>query len=181
MTEHRADTLVAGPIEPAKRARWKDWRALFGGLAPYMKDKKKRLGLALCAAIGVTMMKLLEPWPLKIIVDTYFFDLPAPEFLVGILPEQPETGSALLFGAILCVVLIAFLAGGFYYLQRLLISSLAMEATSALRVDVYKALLRQSPAYHREHSLGEKLNRLTGDIRTLRDSFVGMPLRLGYN
>lgn len=144
-------------------------------LLPYLQPRLGRLSLALGGAVGVTAMRLLEPWPLKLIVDHMFFNLPLPGMLSGWLPSEPN----LLLVVMVCsIVAVGLIAGGFYYLQRLMVSAVAIEITTELRSDLYEHLHSLSPLHHDRQRLGETLTRLTADIRVMREGLVTLPIRL---
>jgi ATP-binding cassette, subfamily B, bacterial len=159
---------------PRQSARQRAARVLHP-LIPYVRQRLGRLSLALSGAIGVTAMRLLEPWPLKIIVDHLFFDLPLPHAVAGWLPED---ANLLLLAMVGTIVVVGLCAGGFYYLQRLMVSAVAIEITTSLRSDLYEHLHRLAPGHHDRQRLGETLTRLTADMRVMREGLVTVPIRL---
>ncbi|OED48111.1 hypothetical protein AB838_12700 [Rhodobacteraceae bacterium (ex Bugula neritina AB1)] len=153
------------------------WRTV-RGLAPYICAKWTRLALTILAATGVTAMRLLEPWPLKILIDVMFFDHPVPSSLAGLLPQGDLELIIVLMAATL---LIAGATALFFYIQRLQTSALAIEATTSLRTDLYTKLHELPLSFHEQRQSGEILMRLTGDIRSLRESFVSLPVKIAGN
>ena len=145
---------------------------------PYMRPNWLRLALAAFAAIGVAAMRLLEPWPLKILIDVMFFGIPPPAALLEVLPRDDSMLLVVLIGATLSI---AGAIAGFFYVLRLQTSALAIEATTSLRTDLYTKLHELPSSFHERRKSGEILMRLTGDIRSLRESFVGLPVKMVEN
>ena len=160
---------------PAPAPAWRRTSRIVRALLPYLRPRLGRMALALAGAVGVSAMRLLEPWPLKLIVDHLFFHVPLPATLTGWLPAEPNMLLVTLAGAIVAVGL---LAGASYYVQRLMVSMVAIEATTALRSDLYDHLHRFPPPHHDRQRLGETLTRLTADVRTMREGLVTLPIRL---
>jgi ABC-type multidrug transport system fused ATPase/permease subunit len=150
-------------------------RRVARALLPYIRPRTGRLAATLALTLGVTTMRLLEPWPLKVVIDVLFFGLPPPAILAPLIPADPDL---LLAGVVGSIVAIAVLGATFFYFQRLQASALAMEATSELRVDLYSKLFALPATFHERRRTGESLMRLTGDIRALRETFVSLPVRL---
>ena len=172
MTEARPSPEATGraPADPPSRRVGRILRALL----PYLRPRLGRLALAMGGAVGVTAMRLLEPWPLKLLVDHLFFALPLPGAVAGWLPEDPDLFLLAMTGTI---VALGLLTGAFYYLQRLFVSMVAIETTTAIRSDLYERLHRFSPGYHDRQRIGETLTRLTADVRTMREGLVSLPIR----
>src|SRR6185312_9324450 len=87
------------PNPPAKS----NWRQMVELLRPHWKA----MSLALLAVLGETLTDLLEPWPLKIIVDNLLQSKPLPAWLAGIVSHLGQNKLAVLNFAILAVAVIA--------------------------------------------------------------------------
>jgi ATP-binding cassette subfamily B protein len=163
-----------------RRAR-DNWRAFVkvgARFTPYLEGRKRLMAFAFVSAVGFTLMRLLEPWPIKLIIDNVLLDSPAPWFM----PESwtaangdPLPLLAVLIGSIL---FIAFLRGLFYYHQRLSTARLGIEIVSDLRLDLYRHIQRLPLSYHDNRQTGDVIVRLTSDIRLLRQAFVALPLQM---
>src|ERR1700688_4977543 len=88
------------PPSPAKPR----WPTMLELLRPHWKA----LSVALLAVIGETITDLLEPWPLKIIVDNLLQSKPLPPWLTAIVSHTAGHNKfAVLNFAVLAVALIA--------------------------------------------------------------------------
>src|SRR5687768_18420763 len=76
--------------EPQPRRRWARpnvlqridaLRRVIKRLSPYLRGRKKDLAFALLATIGFMLLRLLEPWPIKIVLDNVLLGKPLPEAL----------------------------------------------------------------------------------------------------
>ena len=155
--------------------RWSAVLRVTRALIPYIRRRVGRLAVTAALTLGVTAMRLLEPWPLKIAIDVLFFGLPPPALLVPLIPSE---AGLLLAGLVAAIMGIAVLGAVFFYFQRLQTSAIAMEATSELRVDLYSKLHALPATFHERRRTGEMLMRLTGDIGALRETFVRLPVQL---
>ncbi len=155
------------------------WRA-FGGVAwrfaPYVRNRKWMVGLALGFTIAVMLMRVLEPWPIKLIIDNVLLaealpDLALFDWLIG------EDGRLnLLYVLAAGILVIAFGRGFFYYRQRLVRSRLGIEIVADLRRDLYTHIQHLSLSFHDRKRTGDLLVRLTSDIRIIRIGFISLPL-----
>ena len=131
---------------------------------------------ALACGIGVAVMELARPWPIKAIFDgllipqtgdsaawlSAFRDLPA------------GTAVALVCAAVL---VIAVLWGLLSYGQTYLTARAGQSLVFSLRRRTFAHLQNLSLAYHRSQRRGDLLMRLMGDINVLRDLLVTSLLR----
>ena len=70
----------------APRRRLGSLVSVLWAFSPYTRGRRGRILTACACAFGVMAMKLAEPWPLKIVVDAYFFDIAAPGPLAALSP-----------------------------------------------------------------------------------------------
>ncbi|MDX1650496.1 MAG: ABC transporter ATP-binding protein, partial [Myxococcota bacterium] len=149
-----------------------------GAFSPHLRRHRRRL--AGCAALGTggVAMRLLEPWPLKLVLDTVILGQPLPAPLAALLPAAAQERATLLFvlaGAIVCVSL---LGGLLYYYQRMNGALLGQQIAADLRLDLYAHIQRLSFSFHDRRRTGDLIVRLTSDIRMLREALVALPLEL---
>ncbi len=161
------------------RKRRKEWRAFLGMCAqflPYVRRQRKRFILAQVCSLIYMVLGLLEPWPLKLIFDCVFLDAPLPVILKPVLGGSVEDRFLLLNILIGSVIALAVVRGVFYYYQRLLTGRVGQQMAAAIRVDLYAHLQRLSFSFHDRRRTGDLLNRLTSDIRMLRQILISLPL-----
>jgi ATP-binding cassette, subfamily B, bacterial len=105
---------TASPPNPPARSNWPKMLEL---LRPHWKI----LSLALLAVFGETATDLLEPWPLKIIVDNLLQSKPLPPWLTGILSHMTgQNKFAVLNFAVLAVAVIAIVGAVSAYTEKYL-------------------------------------------------------------
>jgi ATP-binding cassette subfamily B protein len=136
------------------------------------------MGLGLFLSLAFTSMRLLEPWPIKMIIDNVLLGKDLPRFLPGALDTPGELRMPLLLVLVGGIVAIAFLRGLFYYRRRLLLARLGIEVSSKLRLDLYRHVQHLSLSFHDRRRTGDLIVRLTSDIRMLRQAFISLPLEL---
>lgn len=123
-------------------------------------------------------LRLLEPWPIKMIIDQVILRADVPEFLPEALSQPGQTRWSLLFLLAGAIVVLALLRGLIYYRHRILLAFLGIQITSELRLDLYRHLQHLSLTYHDRRRTGDLIVRLTSDIRMLRQAFLSLPLEL---
>lgn len=156
------------------------FRGVVARLAPYLRRRMGSLGLALTATLGYMVMRLLEPWPLKLIFDHVLLGAPLPPAL-SFLDGRIGSTNALLGVLISAIVAIALISGFLYYWQNVLSAQLGQHVVAGLRVDLYRHLQRLDFSFHDRRRTGDLLVRLVADIRLLRDALVKIPLELSEN
>ncbi|NIR43217.1 MAG: ABC transporter ATP-binding protein [Gemmatimonadetes bacterium] len=170
---------VAGILRQRWQRQVRKWRAFFRvtrRLAPYARKRARRLTLALACACGYMLLRLIEPWTLKLIFDNVLLGDPLPSVLAAV--ERYTGGSriALLNILVAAIVLLAVVRGVLYYYQKLHGALVGQGMVADLRLDLYSHLQRLSFSFHDRRRTGDLLLRLTSDIRVIRDIFLSMPL-----
>jgi ABC-type multidrug transport system fused ATPase/permease subunit len=143
-----------------------------------VRKRRKRFALAVACAVGYALMRLLEPWPLKLVLDSVLLERPLPPLLAPLLPDVQESKLALLGVLSVGIVIVGLTGGLLYYFHRLLAAALGQEISADLRLRLYEHVHRLSSAFHDRRRTGDLIVRLTSDIRLLREALVGLPLVL---
>lgn len=143
------------------------WR-LRGELAPH----RGRLGLALAASLAYTALQMLEPWPLKVVLDHVIGGRPPGPWLQR-LGWAGLDNRALLWGAGAAVLATAVARGLLYQAESLLAARVGQTVVADMRQRVFGHVLRLPPAFHLRAATGDLLTRLTGDMLLLRELLVG--------
>ncbi len=126
--------------------------------------------MALMAVIGVTVADLLEPWPLKIIVDNLLRSKPLPPRLAGIvLHVAGHDKLAVLNFAVMSVAVIAVVGAICSYAEKYLTTSVGQWVMHDLRSTLYQHIHHLSLAEHDEKRTGDLISRVTSDIDTVQD------------
>ena len=121
---------------------------------------------------------LLQPWPLKLVVDSVLGTHPPPPILadlalavsqhLGII-DNPQWGLLLLL--CLGVLLIQLLMGGFTVLSTYLLVAIGLRMVFRLRCRVFDHLQRLSLAFHDTTKVGDSLYRVTWDTYCVQALF----------
>jgi ATP-binding cassette, subfamily B, bacterial len=150
--------------------------ALASRLLPYARRRRGRLALVVVLTFVMLAVRLLEPWPLKLIFDYVLLGRPLPPALAFLPAGASATGLLALFvGAI---VALAALAGLLYFQQSLLTSRIGHEVVSEIRFDLYRHVQALSFGFHDRRRTGDLIVRLVADIRLVRDALVNLPIDL---
>jgi len=120
-------------------------------LFAYLRPQKRRASALFVLLLGVISLQLLNPLILRRFID-------------GALAGRPEgelTGLALAFlGVALCVQVLSVLSS---YLAEFI----GWTATNWLRADLALHCLRLDMSFHNDHTPGELIERVDGDVATL--------------
>src|ERR1019366_8425796 len=125
--------------------------------------------LALVAVLGETITDLLDPWPLKIIVDNVLQSKPLPPWLAGIVSHLGQNKLAILNFAVLAVAIIAIIGAVSSYTEKYLTTSVGQWVMHDLRRTLYQHIHHLSLAEHDEKRTGDLISRVTSDIEAVQD------------
>ena len=145
--------------------------SIIGLLQPHWKA----LSLALLAVAGETVTDLLEPWPLKIVLDYLLQSKRLPGWMSGVVGWMGPDKLAVLNFAVLAVAVIAVVGALSSYLEKYLTTSVGQWVMHDLRRTLYHHIHRLSLAEHDERRTGDLISRVTSDIDSIQD-FVAIPL-----
>jgi subfamily B ATP-binding cassette protein MsbA len=133
----------------------------------------KLLALGLLGVIGEGIANLLEPWPLKIVLDNVLRSKPTQGWLnTWILTSFGDDKMAVLKFAALAVLGIAIVGAGCSYVEKYITTSVGQWVTHDLRRTLYSHIQRLSLAYHDHKQTGDLISRVTGDIDAIQSFIV---------
>ncbi len=138
--------------------------------------ERSALALAVFSLLGVILMDLLAPWPLKIVFDHVLMSHPLPPALAplqGLLALGAWPALLVMAGAIAAI---ALLAGLLSYLQLFTTAKIGFGITYRLRGLLFAHLQRLSLSFHRKSDSGELLTKVASDTNQLRDMFADWAL-----
>ena len=137
------------------------WKALAGGIV---------------AAIGDGVVNLLEPWPLKIVIDDVLKPRPGQGWLNHlILSPVGADKLAILEVAAIAAIAIACVGALCSYAEKFLTTNIGQWVMHDLRRTLYSHVQRLSLAYHDHKQTGDLISRATTDIDAIQ-SFVSSGL-----
>jgi ATP-binding cassette, subfamily B, bacterial len=130
------------------------------------------LMFGLLAVIGESAADLLEPWPLKIVLDNVFNSKKVSGWLEHFVHSTVgDNKLAILEFACLAVIGIALLDAACSYAEKYLTTSVGQWVTYDLRRALYSHLQRLSLAYHDQKRTGDLISTVTSDIDSIQ-SFI---------
>lgn len=160
--------------------RWKRLRKLAKLFLPYLRENRWLLVLAAASGFGAMVMRVLRPWPLKVIFDVVLNPSPAAAANPVLAQLSRIPGSVLVGLSCAALLLISLLWGLFTSRQTFLTAKAGQQVVYCLRRQVYSHLQRLSLGFHHRRQRGDLVMRLTGDINLLRDMLVDA-LLLGFS
>ena len=139
--------------------------SIIGLLRPHWKA----LSLALLAVAGEAGTDLLEPWPLKIVLDYLLQSQHPAGWMRAMIGWIGQDKLAVLNFAVLAVAVIAVVGALSSYLEKYLTTSVGQWVMHDLRRTLYHHIHRLSLAEHDEKRTGDLIGRVTSDIEAIQD------------
>jgi len=124
--------------------------------------------------------RLLEPWPLKYVLDRIVGDS-GKRGSLNVSWLDGLSLDAFLLVAALAVLLFAALRALFSYLSTIGLALAANRVLSSVRAQIYRHLQRLTLSYHSKARTGDLVTRLTGDVGRLQDVSVTAAMPLAAN
>ncbi len=136
----------------------------------------KALTIAFIAVLGETLADVLDPWPIKIVVDHLLQSKKLPEWLGAVVSRLfGQNPYAVLNFAVTAVALIAIMGAVSSYVEKYLTTSVSQWVSHDLRRTLYQHIQRLSLAEHDHARTGDLISRVTSDINAVQD-FVNSAL-----
>jgi subfamily B ATP-binding cassette protein MsbA len=129
----------------------------------------KAMTIALVAVAGEAAMDLLEPWPIKLVLDYVLQSRQLPGWMIAVVGWIGEGKLAILSFALVAVAAIAVAGAASSYLEKYLTASVGQWIMHDLRRTVYHHIHRLSLAEHDEKRTGDLIGRVTTDIESIQD------------
>lgn len=141
-----------------------------------LRPHAKALTIALIAVTGEGVANLLDPWPLKIVLDNVLRSKHTHGWLNHLIYSMVgHNKMAILEVAAGAVLAIAVLGAICSYVEKNLITSVSQWVMHDLRRTLYFHIQRLSLAYHDQKQTGDLISRVTGDISAIQ-SFIASGL-----
>ena len=154
--------------QPGKATRW----SILGLLKPHITA----LSFGFLAVTGATIAGLLDPWPLKIVLDDVLKDRPVHGWLNRLIFTVAGHDSfAILRFAALMIVAIAAVDALCTYVQQYVTTTVGQWVMHDLRRTLYSHIQRMSLSFHDKSRTGDLISRVTGDIDDVQ-SFIASGL-----
>ncbi len=134
------------------------------------------LMLAFVAVLGETLTDVLEPWPVKIVVDNLLQHKRLPNWIgrpvAALLGDNQIATLNFAVGAVAAIAIVGALSS---YAEKYLTTSVSQWVTHDLRRTLYSHIQRLSLAEYDEKRTGDLISRVTSDINAVQD-FVNTAL-----
>ena len=145
-------------------------------LARLLRPYWTSLAFAFVAVLGETFSDVLEPWPIKVVIDNILQSRKLPGWLEGfVLRMFGQDKLAILHFAVAAVAGIAVLGAISSYTEKYLTTSVSQWVTHDLRRTLYGHIQRLSLAEYDKAQTGDLISRVTSDIGAIQD-FVNSAL-----
>jgi len=143
-------------------------------IADLLKPHLKSLIGGILAVIGAGIATLLEPWPLKIVVDNVLKSQPVRNgWLNKLIAAVAGTDKlAILKLAAISFIVISCVDAICTYVQKYITTSVGQWVMHDLRRAVYAHIQKLSLAYHDQAQTGDLLSRVTSDIDSVQSFIV---------
>lgn len=151
-------------------------RRIMARLAPYLRGHRGVLGGSVAALLAATAMKLLEPWPLKFVIDRVVPSAAGEEAAAAVLSP-----TMLLALCALGLVAIIGLKALFQYLSTVGFALVGNRVLTAVRTDLFRHLQTLSLGFHARARTGDLTMRLVSDVGMLKETAVTAALPLAAN
>ena len=120
--------------------------------------------------LGETLAGILEPWPIKIVVDNILQSKKLPPALGDVvLRVFGQDANAVVNFAVAAVAVIAIVGAVSSYVERYLTTSVSQWVAHDLRRTLYQHIQRLSLAEHDKARTGDLITRVTSDIGAVQD------------
>ncbi|MEO8324414.1 MAG: ABC transporter ATP-binding protein [Nitrospirota bacterium] len=130
------------------------------------------------ALLASSAIALLQPWPLKLVVDAILGNQEPPVFLIqlsSLLSQMffwpSDTTLGLLLLLCLCVLIIQLLMGTLMVLSTYILVGIGLRMVFRLRCRLFDHLQRLSLAFHDTTAVGDSLYRMTWDTYCVQSLF----------
>ena len=167
MGELRRGTQVVDNPPPLDR---KTYRASLLGL---LEGHWGILLIGLAAVGAETGAALLEPWPIKIVLDTVLRAKPLPEWLERAIASMLGTNAlGVLEFAVAMVLIIAIVGGVGSYVEKQCVTTLGQRVTHELRCRIYTHAQRLSMSFHDKKRTGDIISTATADVDAIQSAIT---------
>jgi subfamily B ATP-binding cassette protein MsbA len=142
-------------------------------IADLLRPHYKMLAVGFLAVVGEGIANLLEPWPLKVVLDNVLKSRPMQGWLnTWIASWVGQDKLAVLEFAAFAVLAIAVVGAACSYVEKYVTTSVGQWVTHDLRRTLYSHIQRLSLAYHDHKQTGDLISRITGDIDAIQSFIV---------
>lgn len=138
-----------------------------------LRPHRRALWLGLLAIAGESLADVLQPWPLKVVLDNVISHKQAHGWLTHAIHRAVGTDALhILALACVAVLVIALLDAVCTYGEKWVTTTVGQWVTHDLRRALYSRVQRLSLAYHDKSKTGDLISRVTDDIDAIQTFIV---------
>lgn len=149
-------------------SRWTAGASVARRFLPELVPHRAALAVISTLSIGVVLLELVRPWPVKWIVDSA---------LTHTHPSTWAPERIVVTGALLALAIVA-LDSGLDYVAAVLTNQVGQAVSRSLRLRVFDHLSKLSPQFHARYKSGDLLVRVMGDVPLVRAMLVDSTIAL---
>jgi len=139
-------------------------------LLPYLWPHHAQIGLHLGLSLSIALLELLNPWPMKVIVDSVLGSHPLPGAVDALVPSSiSQSKPLLLLLAVAAVFGLKVLTGGLSVYESYVNIAVRQRILLAVKGDLFQHLQRHSFSFHDSRRLGDSIYRVTNDAYSVED------------
>ncbi len=143
---------------------------------PHLRDQRRLLVGGMVALFAEVALRLLEPWPLKYVLDAVIAAAGA-----DLRVEQPASLDTVIVVATIALVAVVALRALASYVMTVLFALAGNRVLTRVRAELYAHLHSLSMAFHDTARTGDLVTRVTGDVGRLQEVTVTAALPLVGN
>ena len=138
---------------------------------PFLRRDWKKLSLAVMAIVLGSAVSVLQPWPLKVVIDRVLS--PSQHSRVPLLSAWLDhatlTPKEIIYEGCAASILMALLSGALFYCFTRLLGDATQRFVFSLRQLLFAHVQRLSLRFHDNQQTGDLTMRLTADIQSIQD------------
>ena len=119
------------------------------------------------------MCDLLQPWPLKIVLDNLLKDKPATGWVTHVVELFGDNKQSILLFAAVAALVVGIVGAVCSYIEKYYTSTVGQWVMHDLRSTLYSRIQRLSLAYHNHAQTGDLISRVTSDIDSVQSFITG--------
>src|SRR5438445_7942109 len=155
---------------------------LWAHFLPLLRPFRKQLYAAVLAMVLGALVRVLHPWPLKIVIDRVLSQKPSRlPFLGAWLDSAPFSRMEILYGACAATLLLAVIRGRLTSYFTRAVGKVAQHFVFAIRRDLFARMQRLSLRFHDRQRTGDLITRLTSDTQAIEEMIANGITVLGTN
>ncbi len=138
-----------------------------------LRPHRRALWLGLLAIAGESIADVLQPWPLKVVLDNVISKKPEHGWLTHVIHRDIGTSAThILLAACVAVMVIALLDAVCTYGEKWVTTTVGQWVSHDLRRALYARVQRLSLSYHDQSKTGDLISRVTDDIDAIQTFIV---------